>query len=216
MDEPFEFDSGVPGASARREGERRRRNREQRTRERWGGLSGLILRLRKPPGHERSWGSGADGELAVAQVLAKRCSPPIVFLHDRRIPGRRANIDHIAITPKGVWVIDAKNHKGKVEVRTPLFGKTKLCINGSDQSKLTDGLTKQVAAVEGIVGDATRVHGALCFVRADLPLLRTLKFRGYPLLYRKRLAKRLNAGGPLSPERIREIAARLDDRLPPA
>ena len=216
MDEHVEINSGLAGASARREGERRRRNREQRTRERWGPLSGPILRLQGQPAHERAWGSGADGELAVAQGLAKRCPPPVLFLHDRRMPRSRANVDHIAIAPTGVWVIDAKNHKGKVEVRTPLFGKAKLCINGSDRSTLVDGLAKQVAAVKDVVADGVPVHGTLCFVRADLPLLRTLKFRGHPLLYRKRLAKKLNARGPLHPERIRQIAARLADQLPPA
>jgi hypothetical protein len=216
MDEPFDFDSGMAGASARREGQRRRSNREQRTRERHPRIGGLLLKLRKAPGHEQAWGSGADGEVAVAQVLAKRCPPPVLFLHDRRIPGSRANIDHVAIAPSGVWIIDAKNHKGKVEVRSPLLGKKKLCINGSDQSKLIDGLAKQVQLVTARVGDHAPVHGALCFVRADLPLLRTLKFRGYPLLYRKRLAKRLNSRGSLSPERIRQVAARLADEFPPA
>jgi len=36
-------------------------------------------------------------------------------LHDRRIPGTRANIDHIAIAPSGLWAIDAKHYKGRVE-----------------------------------------------------------------------------------------------------
>jgi hypothetical protein len=34
-------------------------------------------------------------------------------LHDRRIPGTQANIDHIAITSTGIYVIDAKRHVGK-------------------------------------------------------------------------------------------------------
>ena len=215
MDESVDFDSGIPGASARGEGERRRRNREQRTRERHRYIGGLLA-LRKQPHHERVWGSGADGEVAVAQGLAKRCPPPVVFLHDRRIPGSRANIDLIAVTPSGVWVVDAKNHKGKVAVRTPLFGRTTLRIKSSDRSNLVDGLAKQVAVVEDVVAGTAPVHGALCFVRAELPLLRTLKFRGYPLLYCKKLAKKLNAGGPLSAERVREIAALLAERLPSA
>ena len=216
MDESFELDAGIPGASARREGERRRRNREQRTRERHPRIGWLLLVLRGKPRDERAWDSGAEGEVSVAQGLAKRCPPPVVFLHDRRIPGSRANIDHIAVTPKGVWVIDAKNHKGKVEIRAPLFGRSTLRIKGSDKSNLVDGLAKQVGLVEAAVAGAAPVKGALCFVRADLPLLRTLKFRGYPLLYRKRLAKKLNARGRLSDERIREIAARLAERFPSA
>ena len=216
MDEHFDFDSGFAGASARREGERRRHNREQWTRARHPRIGWLLLALQKEPQHERSWGSGADGEAAVARGLAKRCPPPVVLLDDRGMPGSRANIDHIAVAPTGIWVIDAKNHKGKVEVRTPLFGRAKLRINGRDQTKLADGLGKQVAAVEAVVAGAAPVHGAFCFVRADMPLLRTLKFRGYPLLYRKKLAKKLNSRGSLSAERIREVAALLADRFPSA
>jgi hypothetical protein len=43
------------------------------------------------------------------------------------------------------------------------------------------------------------VQGVLCFTKADLPVLGTLKMRGYLLLSRKALAKRLNANGPLTP-----------------
>ena len=38
-------------------------------------------------------------------------------LHDRRVPGTRGNIDHIVVGPAGVFVIDAKNYQGKIEVR---------------------------------------------------------------------------------------------------
>lgn len=33
-------------------------------------------------------------------------------MHDRRIPRSRANIDHIVVTPGGVWVIDTKRRVG--------------------------------------------------------------------------------------------------------
>jgi hypothetical protein len=32
--------------------------------------------------------------------------------HDRRVPGTTANIDHLEVTPTGVFVIDAKKYKG--------------------------------------------------------------------------------------------------------
>ena len=43
---------------------------------------------------------GADGEKLVEQALAKRC-PHAAILHDGRIPGSRANIDHIAVSATG-------------------------------------------------------------------------------------------------------------------
>jgi hypothetical protein len=47
----------------------------------------------------------------------------VAVLHDRRIPGSRANIDHIAIAATGVWVIDSKRYKRKLQIATPPFGK---------------------------------------------------------------------------------------------
>jgi hypothetical protein len=41
-----------------------------------------------------------------------------VVLHDRRIPGRRSNIDHLVIARSGVWVVDTKRYRGKVERRS--------------------------------------------------------------------------------------------------
>ena len=216
MEERSELDLGSAGASARREGERRRTNRERRKRQKHPRLGGALLKLQGQPQHERVWREGGEAEAAVAHSLAERCPDGVIVLHDRRIPGRRMNIDHLAVTPNGVWVIDTKNHKGKVKVRKPLFGKAKLLIRGRDCSKLADGLAQQVAVVAAVVGDDARVRGAFCFTRADLPVFRTLKFRDYPLLYRKRLAKRLGAEGPLNGEDVQKMAELLAERFPTA
>jgi len=48
-------------------------------------------------------------------------------LHDARTQHSPANIDHIAIAPSGIWVIDANHYKGKVAVREPPFGTESLC-----------------------------------------------------------------------------------------
>ena len=40
-----------------------------------------------------------------------------MVLHDRAVPGGRANIDHIAVVPSGVWVIDTKHYRGRLEQR---------------------------------------------------------------------------------------------------
>jgi hypothetical protein len=63
---------------------------------------------------------------------------------------------------------------------------------------------------------AVPVQGALCFVEADLPVLRKLNFNGFPLLYPKPLAKHLNSPGPLTPARVRQLAAALATRFPSA
>jgi hypothetical protein len=219
-DEPqFPFDRGTAGASARREHERRKTNREQRTRAKHPHIGRLLLALKDEPHDERVWAQGAGGEEYVGQRLAKLLNDGILLLHDRRIPGSRANIDHIAVASSGVWVIDTKRYRGKVEIRKPLLQPPRLMIAGRDKSKLTDGLGRQVELVRTALGEdgaAFPVYGAMCFVDADLPMPGTLTFDGYPLLYVKPLAKRINQPGPISPDRIRHTVAELARRFPSA
>ena len=211
---------GDPGASLVREYERRKRNREQRTREAHPRIAGLLLTLRSAPQHEPAFRQGAVAERAVADSLATRTdSDRVITLHNRRMPSGLGDIDHLAISPTGVWVIDTKDWNGKVEISSPWFREPRLLIRGRDCTKLIDGLERQIAAVRAALGGGYRdisVRGALCFTKADLPFLRTQTFRGHLLLYRKALAKRLNAGGPLSPESIEHLARHLTTLLPPA
>jgi len=115
-----------------------------------------------------------------------------------------------------VWVIDAKRYKGKLTVNKPLFGNAKLMINGRDRSCLTAGLAKQVALVLASTAPDVSVHGALCFIDTELPLLGALTFDGYPLLRGRSLAKRLNADGPIDAARIRALAGVVAQRFPVA
>lgn len=213
------LDRGAAGASAAREYDRRKTNRETRIRSEHPRLGGVVLALSDEPQHQRAWDRGRQGEEAVAEALERRTTNgAAVLLHDRRIPGGRANIDHIAVAPSGVYVIDAKDIVGKVVVRTPLFGRPRLVVAGRDRTKLVDGLDRQVAAVTAaLAGEGVpAVLGVLCFTRAELPLLGTTRMRGHLLLYRKALAKRLNADGPLDTGQIEAVARRLAAAMPAA
>jgi Nuclease-related domain len=231
MSEQHEVDRGIPGASAQREYQRRRDSR-QRNATPTRGLSGLIAGLLGPTAEEKrraardnQWAIGARGEEMLAESLARRC-PKVLVLHDRRMPGSRANIDHLAVAASGVYVIDTKRHRGKKEVRKPLFGERVLKIDGRDQTKLIHGLAKQVAAVEAALIDFAPdvpTYGCLCFVAPEgllavsgLPRFRTLTINDYPLFDPRRLAKRMNGSGPLTPERARSLLEYLARRFPRA
>lgn len=221
-------DLGGAGSSASRKADRLREARERRSRERsalgraWASVFPSAEERRRVA-DERHWRTGAEGEQNLAALLAKRC-PDVPMLHDRAVPHSKANIDHIAIAPTGVYVIDCKRYKGKIEVATPLFSKQKLKINGRDRTKLIDGLDKQVGHVKAALAglDAgVPINGCLCFVAPEgfladvgLPVWRTLKIRGYPLYYGKRLAKRLNEPGPITGEGTHEVWATLAKALP--
>ena len=221
---------GIAGSSASRKADRLRQERERRKSERsplgraWASVF-PSAEDRKRLADERHWRTGAEGEQNLAALLAKRC-PAIPMLHDRAVPSSRANIDHIAIAPSGVYIIDCKRYKGKIEVAKPLFGEAKLKINGRDRTKLIDGLDRRVAHVKAALADISDdvpVHGCLCFVAPEgfladvgLPVLRTLKVDGYPLYYPKRLAKPLNQQGPITADQAQRLQTELDRRLPPA
>ena len=212
--------SGEAGASAGREHERRKQNREDRLRAKHPRTVALRLALGRAPQHEVAFRHGQVGEESVGTLLDERTAHgPGIVLHDRRMPRGRGNVDHIAIAPTGVYVIDAKAWQGKVAAPTPLFGRQKLLIDGRDCTSLIDGLDRQVAVVRAALGEAhgdVAVRGVLCFTRAELPLLRTLTIREHLLLYRKALGKRINQDGPLAPSVIEKVARKLDAALPPA
>jgi hypothetical protein len=220
-----DFDLGTAGASARREMQRRQANREAKARAQHRHLSKLFLKFAERPQHERAWETGAVGEEQLAVSLSRRC-PDVVLVHDRRMPSSRANIDHLAVAPSGVYVIDAKRVKGKIEVRKRHSGRQQLVVGGRDKSKLVEGLARQVEAVRAglaVIEKEIPVQACFCFVNpagqaggSGIPLLRTLKIEEFELLYPRRLAKRLNKPGPLGAEEAEVVAEALVELFPAA
>jgi Nuclease-related domain len=172
------IDAGVAGRSARAEYERRAGKRDAAITEEWGtGFVAKVVRaISTEPQSTRAWASGAAGEEKLAAALAK--VPRLRMLHDRRVHGTKANIDHIVIAPAGVFVIDAKNHHGVVEIRNRgwlLRPDYRLTVGRRDCSAMADKMSWQVEAVV----DALRVAGVeplppvtpvLCFLEAEWPL----------------------------------------------
>jgi hypothetical protein len=228
MAEAHERNAGIAGQSASREAARRQERLQQARASRSrvaNTLLGPSAKQKRLASEEKRWATGARGEEILASALAAKC-PDALLLHDRRIPKSRANIDHIAVTATGVYVIDAKRYRGKIEVRSPIFGKPKLVIAGRDRTKLVTGLERQVDVVKTVlaaVAPEVPIHGCFCFVAPEglladvgLPVMRTLKINGYPLYYSRRLAKLLNRPGALTREQAEPICNQLARQLPPA
>jgi hypothetical protein len=219
-----EVTEGEAGASAQREYERRHAKREEYARERLGTLGVLLARVVDEPQTTRVWRQGARGELRTAQRLAKHLEGHGVrLLHDRWVPGHgSANIDHIAVGPAGVLVIDSKNHAGKVKTdwRRGLFapGRRVLLINGRDKTRLIDGLERQVGYVRDALADSgVEVRGAVCFPNVDgLPLFSHLSVRDIAIDGPKSIAKLARRPGALTSDRIEQLWQRLGRAFPPA
>src|SRR5213595_3979280 len=136
------------------------------------------MALSNDPQSTRAWRTGSVGEERLARFFARELPESAVALHDRRIPGSRANIDHIVIAPSGVWVIDAKLYQGKVERRTlgPIWrSETAVFVGRRDRTNLIHEMPRQVEAVTAALAPdplATEVaiRPAVCFVASDWAL----------------------------------------------
>lgn len=214
-------DVGTPGASARREFERRKAGRERRVRAKHPKIGGLLHALSDEPQSTASWNTGAIGEEQLGNRLNELAFDRLRVLHDRRVPGSRANIDHLAVTPTGIFVIDAKKYAGRPRLKVEgglLRPRTeKLVVGSRTCTKLVDGVLKQVDVVRNAIGDDVPVHAVLCFVGADWPLIGgSFTTRGVMVLWPKKLYPLLAADGVMPIEAIEQTHGALATALPPA
>lgn len=217
--DPPAIDAGAAGRSARQEHERRGAKREAAVRERWGDrIGGVVLALSEEPQSTRAWAVGARGEEKLAKAL-----DGFSVLHDRRVPGTKGNIDHIVIATAGVFVVDAKNYEGRIEIRNHgwfLRPDERLHVGRRDCSALADKMGWQVAAVEKAllaagVEPLPSITAVLCFVDGDWPLIAPPDvFRGVRLESARSLRKRL-VGKVLDAAAIAQLRRILAGALPP-
>ncbi len=160
-DAPQGIALGHPGASARAEFERRRRRDTTARRRRFGRVLAPVVALVTGirPSTAR-WRVGGVAEERVGRLLSAAVGDAGVVLHDRAVPGGPANIDHIAVVPSGVWVIDTKRYRGRVRRAGRLgrlVGRRILVVNGHDRSHLLEAARRQRALVASAAGQATTV-----------------------------------------------------------
>jgi hypothetical protein len=77
--------------------------------------AGWVLRFRPSP-DAIAWRRGAAGERRTARLLEPLERHGWVVLHDLAVPGSRANLDHLVIGPGGVFVIDSKQYRGRLQL----------------------------------------------------------------------------------------------------
>jgi hypothetical protein len=146
-------------------------------------------------------------------------------LHDRGIPGRRTNIDHLVVCPSGVLVIDAKHYQGRPERRVQgglIRPRTEtLIVARRDRTRLVDGVHRQVEHVRAVLDDgalfALPVRGMLCFINADWPLLgASFSIDWVQVLWPRKAVAELRRPGPLTGTAIEAVYQLLKARFPSA
>lgn len=212
------WEPGVAGATAQREFDRLHQRREDDKRKRHPHIGGLILALTQDPQSTTAWAKGAAGEERVGRRLDRLTETGAVVLHDRRIPSSRANIDHVVIAPSGLWIVDTKNHSGKVELRDRggwFRRDNRLFVGGRDRTNLVVGMAKQVETVERAVEDANMpIYPVLCFTGADWALFaKPFEVDGVLVTWPRALIKIISQSGGFHAA-VHDVATRLASQLP--
>ena len=208
----------VAGASAQRIADQRRaKHQQQLDNSRFPRLARLVDKIEGESQSTQAWAKGAEGERRIGRALDALRDKDIGVLHDRRKPGGRGNIDHLAVASTGIWGIDSKHYKGLVERRDKggwFREDMRLYVRGRDQTKLIEGVHGQVSAIRRLTDEAIPVHGALCFVESDWkPFARPFEIDGVAITWWEALAKLLEADGPLDATARQHWTAHLEQRL---
>ena len=109
-----------------------------------------ILRL---PFESLVWARGIEGERKAAEYLAPLESDGFIVLNNRRIPGSKGDIDHIAIGPTGIFPIETKNWSGRLEVRND-----RLFVGEQDRTWALEQLYREAFAVQVALGQELTRH----------------------------------------------------------
>jgi hypothetical protein len=165
--------------------------------------AGWMLRFRPSP-DAVAWRRGAAGERRTARVLAALERHGWAVLHDLAVPGSRANIDHLVIGPGGVFVIDSKQYRGRLQFdqsgrlwhgRYPLAPALRAVSFEADRTALV--LTDPDVVVVPIMA----VHGT------QVPWGKVV-VDGVPVVAARRLPSMLRQlPAVLGPERVANLAA---------
>ncbi|KIZ15620.1 nuclease-related domain-containing protein [Streptomyces natalensis] len=162
-----------------------------------------------------SWAKGAAGEVATARLLAPLARRGYAVLHDRAIPGSRANLDHLVAGPAGVAYVDtkawlSKRSKVRVEGGTLRYGRY-------DQTRALETVIWEAQQAARVLGCEVRpfiaVHGA----KVPGPRGR-VEVKGVTIVSAKKLPRLLQSLMPQpgwTADRITAVEQLAERRLPP-
>jgi Nuclease-related domain len=181
-----------------------------------GDLALVLSALFTMPKTITAWQIGAEGEGRTGRLLQPLEAEGFRILHDRKIPGSRANIDHIVIGPPGIFVVETKSFAGSLQIRGD-----DVYVAGRRKTGMIDEVEREAAAVRTALADDLAAHGwavtpIICVHRADLPWFRS-EVAGVRIVSGKETVKRLRkAQAILSPADVERLVALVEERLRPA
>jgi hypothetical protein len=172
--------------------------------------------IARVPEEALAWGRDAADQRRTGGVLAELQASGYVVLHDRLAPGLRTNIDHVAVGPAGVFVIESKNLRGKLTMAG-----VKLFVGERTRTGALDGTYQQALAVQLALADRlnelrSTVRPVLC-VHRTTQLLLDNEVRGVRVVSGSQLSRFVRRmPALLDADTVQDLAALADSRLQPA
>jgi hypothetical protein len=161
-----------------------------------------------------NFSAGASGEREVAEALATLTASGWYILHDRAKPNG-GNIDHVAIGPPGVVVIDAKAWTSAVEIKGE-----RLFAAGRFRDRQVDGLVSQVHLVTTALSEShstVAVRGLLVLTGEPDRARELTRVGDVRIIGVERLAPWLRSvSGSLGSASVETVMRRLSIDFPPA
>lgn len=197
------------GYGAEQQATRRARKLERLRREQDAGAStraGVDDAIARQQQQLRAWSQGAEGERLVARAIGSVAPYGWTALHDVRWPGRKlANIDHIALGPGGLVVIDAKNWTGDVTLHDGVLRQ-----NGYRRDREVEGVAQATAAVTALLAPQHRSATVAVICLAGQDDQEPVSCSGVTVVGRLQLAAFLTSLPPrLSPYDVADIGRHL-------
>jgi hypothetical protein len=157
-------------------------------------------------------------EQDLADMLDRLAAYGVVAMHRQRVRRSWTRIDHLAVAPSGVYVINARMWEGPVAVEvggTTFEPKDHLRIGTRNRTRLATELVRKAARVRRALGDSmVPVHAALCFIGGDWPLwTKPIEIRDVTILWPEELERRVVQLGRRERPEIELIASRLRTNL---
>ena len=175
-----------------------------------------------PGGPPRAPDGHSIGRRSLAGVLDRLAPDGVLALHHRQVPEGGPTIDHLAVAPSGIWVLDARRLAGPIRWRAARSGgRPRLVVNRRDETGLLVRLDRQVREVRRALFERdvpdVRVRGALCFVDTEVRLRqRPLDLDGRLVTWSRALRKPLLQPGPTDGALRADLHRILATSFPPA
>lgn len=179
-----------------------------------------LLALRSSRG--RQPGATGQADSSIRAFLQSAAGFGVLSLHDRRMPGRRGRIAHVALGAGGVYVIDvvrAKNAAVEVQELDDLDPDAReLVVDGRPMTDAVIATQGRAAIVRGLLDEVqlTTVPtiGVICFVDASVPSDADLAVAGIRVVDRTGLSALVGSDGALDEESRETLLEYLSERLP--